>query len=156
VTDAAVSDTGPLIHLGEIDSLDLLSVFEPLYVPEAVYEELERGEVPNGLHTLSLERVEADDSHPQSDDLDAGERAALSVALEDDLVLLTDDLAARESALEHGLDVHGSLGVIARANAQNLIDRDDAASLMWALQRETSLFVTDTIIQRGIQLLDKT
>lgn len=130
VTDAAVSDTGPLIHLGEIDSLELLSAFDGLFLPETVYEELERGDVPDGLLTLSFERVEPEVPCPQ-----------------------TDNLAAREAALESGLDVHGSLGVIARAHTDGLIDRDDAASLMRALQRETSLFVTDTIIDRGTQLL---
>jgi hypothetical protein len=36
VTLAAVSDTGPLIHLVEIDSLELLSAFDTLLVPETV------------------------------------------------------------------------------------------------------------------------
>lgn len=155
VTDAAVSDTGPLIHLAEIDSLELLSAFDRLYVPEPVYRELERGGVPDGLPVLSFERVVPEELLPQTDELDAGERAALAVAKEHDAILLTDDLAARESASERGIDVHGSLGVIARAHAEGLVDRDDAASLMRALQRETSLFVTDTIIERGIRLLDE-
>lgn len=46
MTVVAVADTGPLIHLAEIDSLELLSLVERLFVPEAVYEELEAGGVP--------------------------------------------------------------------------------------------------------------
>lgn len=46
MTIAAVADTGPLIHLGEIDSLDLLTVLDRLYVPEIVFEELDTGGVP--------------------------------------------------------------------------------------------------------------
>jgi len=37
VTLAAVSDAGPLIHLAEIDSLELLAAFDTLLVPETVY-----------------------------------------------------------------------------------------------------------------------
>jgi predicted nucleic acid-binding protein len=85
-----------------------------------VYEELERGDVSDGLLTLLFERVETEEPHPQTEDLDAGERAALAVALERSAILLTDDLDARESASADGLDVHGSLGVIARAHARVL------------------------------------
>jgi hypothetical protein len=48
VTLAAVSDAGPLIHLAEIDSLELLSRFDTLLVPETVYEEVDVGGVPDG------------------------------------------------------------------------------------------------------------
>lgn len=41
MTVVAVSDTGPLIHLREIRSLELLDAFDRLYVPETVYDELE-------------------------------------------------------------------------------------------------------------------
>ena len=156
MTAVAVSDTGPLIHLGEIYSLELLTTFDHLYVPEMVYEELERGGVPGGLTDLSFEQVEPAELHPRTDELDAGERAALAVARECEAILLTDDLAAREAASEDDIDVHGSLGIIALAHSRELIDRDEAAALMRALQRETSLFVTDTIVERGIRMLDET
>ena len=156
MTAVAVSDTGPLIHLGEIDSLELLAAFDHLYVPEMVYEELDRGGVPDGLAHLSFERVEPAELYPRTDELDAGERAALAVATEREAILLTDDLAAREAASEDDLDVHGTLGVIALAHSGELINRDEAAALMRALQRETSLFVTDRIIERGIRVLDET
>jgi len=56
---AAVSDTGPLIHLAEIDSLELLSAFETLLIPETVYEEVEAGGVPDGISNISYELVSA-------------------------------------------------------------------------------------------------
>jgi len=155
VTLAAVSDAGPLIHLAEIDSLELLSAFDTLLVPEAVYEEIEAGGVPDGLAALSYELVEADESRIGAEELDAGERAAIAVAKERGVVLLTDDLAAREAASDVGVDVHGSIGVIALGYGRGLLDRDEAASHMRALQRETSLFVTDAVVERGIQMLDE-
>ena len=69
MTLAAVSDAGPLIHLAEIDSLELLSVFDTLIVPETVYKEIEKGGVPNGVADLSYDLVEADkerESSPRS------------------------------------------------------------------------------------------
>jgi predicted nucleic acid-binding protein len=96
VTLAAISDAGPLIHLAEIDSLELLATFDTLLVPETVYEEVDVGGVPDGLADLSYERVAADESRIGAEELDAGERAAIAVAEERGIVLLTDDLAARE------------------------------------------------------------
>ena len=53
-----------------------------------------------------------------------------------------------------GVEVHGSIGVIALGYARGLLDREEAASLMRALQRETSLFVTEAVVERGIRMLD--
>ena len=155
MTLAAVSDAGPLIHLAEIDSLELLTTFDTLFVPETVYEEVDAGGVPDGFADLSYDLVEANEDSTVPEELDAGERAAVAVANERDTVLLTDDLAARESASNEGIEVHGSIGVIALGYAREIIDRDEAASYMQALQRETSLFITDAVVERGIELLDE-
>ena len=155
MTLAAVSDAGPLIHLAEIDSLELLATFDTLLVPETVYQEVDAGGVPKGLADLSYELVEADESRVGTAKLDAGERAAIAVAEERGVVLLTDDLAAREAASDAGVGVHGSIGVIALGHARRLLDRDEAASLMRALQREASLFVTEAVVEHGIQMLDE-
>jgi predicted nucleic acid-binding protein len=155
VTLAAVSDAGPLIHLAEIDSLELFSTFDTLLVPETVYKEVDAGGVPDGLADLSYELVEADESRVGSEELDAGERAAIAVAEERGVVLLTDDLAAREAAFDAGVEVHGSIGVIVLGYGRGLLDRDEAASRMRALQRETSLFVTEAVVERGIRMLDE-
>ena len=155
MTLAAVSDAGPLIHLAEIDSLELLSAFDTLLIPETVYEEVEAGGVPDGISDLSYELVEADERSVESEELDAGERAALAVAREHEVILLTDDLAAREVASDVGVEVHGSLGVIVLGYGRGLLDRGEAASRMRALQRETSLFVTEAVVERGIRILDE-
>ncbi|MFC7019550.1 MULTISPECIES: nucleic acid-binding protein [Haloarcula] len=155
MTFAAVSDAGPLIHLAEIDSLELLATFDTLLVPETVYEEVDAGGVPDGLAGLSYELVEADERRVGTEEMDPGERAALAVAREHEGVLLTDDLAAREAASDADVEVRGSVGVIALGYGRGLLDRDEAASRLRALQRETSLFVTDAVVERGIRLLDE-
>ena len=56
----AVADTGPLIHLDEIDALHLLSVVDELLIPQTVHEELEAGMVPPTLNRIEYELVEAE------------------------------------------------------------------------------------------------
>ncbi len=155
MTLEAVSDAGPLIHLAEIGSPDLLESFDTLVVPATVLEEVATGGTPNGLATLSYETVEVDESRVETQDLDAGERAAIAVAGERRAVFLTDDLAAREVASDAGIEVRGSIGVIALGYGRGLLDRDEATSRMRALQRETSLFVTEAVVERGIRMLDE-
>jgi predicted nucleic acid-binding protein len=151
----AVSDAGPLIHLAAIDSLDLLSVVDTLLVPDTVWAELDAGGVPDGLADVPHERVEAEKDTAVSKGLDAGETAALAIAIERDAVLLTDDLEARRAAKTADVEVHGSVGVIVLAFTRGELDRQTAVDRMRALQTETSLFVTDAVVERGIELLDE-
>lgn len=154
MTVVAVADAGPIIHLAEIDSLELLFVLDKLYVPETVYEELDAGGLPSGITDLPYERVTPEEPLPTRQELDAGEKAALAVAGERSAVLLTDDMAARDAAKDAGIEVHGSIGLVALAFSRGRIDKDEAANRMRELQRETSLFVTDAVVERGIELLD--
>lgn len=154
MTIVAVADAGPLIHLAEIDSLELLSVLDQLYVPETVYDELDRGGIPTGMEALSYERTEPERPASVNRNLDAGETSALAVADDYGAVLLTDDMAARETAKEAGVEVHGSIGVIALAFSLGQLEQVEAANRMRALQRETSLFVSDAVVERGIDMLD--
>lgn len=150
-----VADTGPLIHLNEIDALPLLRALDHIIIPDTVYAELQADEVPDALTEIEYELVEAENPLDHSVELDAGERAALSIAsTRDDVVLITDDLAARETAQEWGISVHGSIGVIALRYRDGSLEKTEAAELMRALQTETSLFITDTVVERGIELLD--
>jgi predicted nucleic acid-binding protein len=152
----AVSDTGPLIHLAAIDSLGLLSVVDTLLVPEAVRAELDAGGVPDELTDVPHELVAAaEDAVVPDHDLDAGETAALAIATERDAVLLTDDLEARRVAKAADIEVHGSVGVIVLAYTRGEIDRQTAVDRMRALQTDTSLFVTDAVIEQAIELLDE-
>lgn len=150
----AVADTGPLIHLDEIDALHLVSVVDELLIPQTVYGELEAGTVPSALDYIEYEVVEAEATE-LTVDLDPGETAALAVASERSAVLLTDDLAARDAAEDLEVEVHGSIGVIVLAYTRGEVTKSKAADLMRALQTETSLFITDAVVKRGITLLDE-
>ena len=150
-----VLDAGPIIHLDQIDSLELLSAFDKLILPEKVHEEVSAGDMPSEMEKLELERVEAEDTE-DFDNLDEGESSGLSIARNiDDVVFLTDDLEARQRAKELGIEVHGSVGVVAFGFRRGKLDFDEAADKMRALQEETDLFITDAVVERGIEMLEE-
>lgn len=150
----AVADAGPIIHLDEIDALDLLSVADGLLIPQTVFDELEACTVPPALSNIKYEIVEADITE-LAVDLDPGETAALAVASERSAVLLTDDLAARDAAKDLDVEVHGSIGVIVLAHTRGELNKSKAIELMRALQAETSRFIRDAVVEQGIGVLDK-
>jgi len=147
----AVVDTGPVIHLDQLDSLTLLSVFDQVILPSTVYEELAEGTVPDKLKHLDYDLKTAE--NPDTDSLDPGEAAGFELARTMDAVFLTDDLEARQTATEHGIEVHGSIGVITRNYRRGKINQEEAENLIRRLQLDSALFTTDAVIKRGIQRL---
>jgi len=154
--ETAVLDAGPVIHLGKIGSLHLLSVFERVVIPEAVYEEISAGVLPRDIEKLEYELVETDEERSFSN-LDRGESAALSVAQEvgDEVVFLTDDLEAREKAKELGIEVHGSVGVVVLGFKKTELDFEEATSKIRGLAEETEMFITDAVVEEGIRMLEE-
>lgn len=147
----ADADGGPSIQLDLIDALNVLSVHDELLVPRTVLAELEAETARSSLDELEDELVDADHSDLGAD-LDPGETASLAIANERNAILLTDDLAAREAVTELGVEVHGSIGVIVLAYRRCELMESSAVDTMRALLTETSLYVTDAVIERGISL----
>ncbi len=84
-----VCDAGPLIHLDELNCLELLSDFDKIIVSEAVWEEVFRNR-PSALNNYKLTKVKVsrtDDveylSIIRAFSLDEGEQAALSIMKRD-------------------------------------------------------------------------
>lgn len=126
-TKVVVSDSGPLIALGRLDLLDLLSqLFEDVQVPQQVLAEcVARPELADAqriqaavtrgvLHLCEALPIRADG-------LELGESAAIGRAIEIGAALLADDLAARQHAQDRGLTVIGTLGVLVRAKRRGLV-----------------------------------
>lgn len=69
----AVLDAGPLIHLGQLEALDALSDFEPLWVPTAVWQEVQQHQLSAlTVPGLSLRQVSVSvgsPDHPRADSL---------------------------------------------------------------------------------------
>lgn len=163
--DNAVSNAGPLIHLAEIERFALLKVFTKIYIPEKVYKEAciegmpgER-EVRNAenIEVLSVSKEEIEKvSEKINLKLEEGELEALTLCNRLKVeIFLTDDLDARDAGKQLGFEVHGSVGVIARAYREGLIDLEMAKKALEDLYSISKLFVTRGIIKEAIKELEK-
>jgi predicted nucleic acid-binding protein len=122
-----VADAGPLIALGRLDRLGLLTaVFRQVQVPHAVLAEcMARPDLADAR------RVEAavkngclqpcDGPSFDAAGLGVGERAAIGRALEIGAALLADDQAARGCAAALGIVNIGTLGVLVKAKRIGLV-----------------------------------
>lgn len=127
------SDTSPINYLVLIELQHILpKLFDRVVIPEAVQRELLAdgtpesvrqfvGAAPGWLQVRSAPEVPATLMH-----LDSGEREAIALALHigAEFVLL-DERKGRQAAREQGLQVSGTLGVIALAAERKLVGLED-------------------------------
>ena len=121
-----VADSGPLIALARIDLLALPTrLFGELLVTATVWDEVTRepraaeqaalsAAVAGGLLRIEADPLQIPDALAQAR-LDDGERSALALALLRGAVVLVDERRGRACALDLGLHVLGTLGLLVRA-----------------------------------------
>lgn len=129
-TRIVVSNTTPLIALAWLQRLDLLpALFSAVQIPEAV-----RNEIKSKPQAIGVAELEASDwlivtpvTNPLAvelllDQLDLGESQAIVLAheLHADLLLM-DERRGRRRALQSGLTVVGTLGILIEAHQQNMV-----------------------------------
>ena len=147
-----VADSSPLHYLLLLDHIDLLHRFyRQVAVPDAVARELSSGSAPPVVREwiaqppswVDVVPVAPDAIHAVTDDLDAGERAAiaLATALGADLLLI-DEAAGRSEARRRHLRVTGTLGVLRVGAEQGLVNVPE----MIARLRTTSFYVDDALL----------
>ncbi|MDD4448512.1 MAG: hypothetical protein PHN61_12665 [Methanothrix sp.] len=158
----AVLDAGPLIHLAELDALDVLCDFSLLLVPEAVWFEVER-HFPEALLTeqVNLQRVKAPRPSPTlvalalSLALDRGELEALSlIDLYPHAIFLTDDSAARLAAEQRCLEAHGTIGLLIRSVRKDRRTGEDIISLLRDIPNRSSLYVRSSLLKEIVSTLE--
>jgi predicted nucleic acid-binding protein len=158
-----VCDAGPLIHLDELGSIDLLTDFAEILVPSVVWKEVE-GHRPTALNhpDVALRRIVS--SGPLPADLQAtarllalhrGELRALQIARRQNAdLLLTDDTAARLAARILEIPVHGTVGVLLRAIRRGHRTTDEVVALLHTLPTVSSLHIKRPLlldIIRGVK-----
>lgn len=148
-----VADTGPLIHLSQAGALSLLELTGEVLVPETVLDELERGPTDPSGFDFSTEQVDIDveSVYPR---LDSGETAALAVCAERDAILVTDDLDARNTAVEQEIEVHGSVGVVLYGYSQGALSAGAAKRTLRELKQDTNLYLSTPLIEHAIELVE--
>lgn len=150
-----IADTSPLNYLILIDAVEILpALFQEVVVPGAVERELlalgasekVRKWMENAPNWLYVRKVNEID---KSINLGKGETEAISLAVElsADLILL-DDKAARQAAIERKLKVIGTLGVLKLAGKNKLIDFETALKKLQATNFRASKFLIEALLNR--------
>ena len=148
-------NTSPLVALDQIGHLDILpELFGEITRPQSVVDELNFGRSVYGgsdslFHAAWLKTVEDPPEMVLRKELGAGETAAIALAvrMKADLVIL-DDLAARNVAVELGLNITGTLGVLLAAyKKEHLLDLQGAVSELIASGFRISDKVASSILK---------
>jgi predicted nucleic acid-binding protein len=158
---SAAADSGPLIHLAEINCLRLLRIFDSVCVPDAVWlETVGKDRIPHddlaaecNLQRYSAPRLELVSFIKKNNlaDLHLGEQECLFLCQKREVTtLLTDDMAVRDAAHRLDLVPVGSLGIIVAAYEHDVISHDDAKRYIADLYDVSSLFVTRDLVDMAI------
>ncbi len=134
-----VSNTTPLCYLTLIGHAEILpQLYGNIHITQKVLEELGHRDAPPAVRDLATTppdwlKIHSD---PEEADktlaaLDPGERTALRLAeqLHSDIVLL-DEAAARAIAVQRGLKISGTLGVLCDAAEAGLLKLPDVLDLL--------------------------
>lgn len=156
-----VSNTGPLVHLGEAQALTILSWVGEVWIPRAVDIEMMQQrsiwqmEKPAWVRlrgvtgSYAMEAV----AWQQAGLLGPGEAEAVALARQISADwLLTDDAAARLFAQSLGIEVHGSLGVVLWAAASGRLKRADAEATLERLA-QSSLWISSKVLAEAKEAL---
>lgn len=154
-----VCDAGPLIHLDELESLDLLADFAGVLVPNVVWTEVELHR-PGALShpCLTLQRITPGIPVPPELDalarifsLHAGEWEALRVVLEyAPGLLLTDDTAARMAAGSLRIDTHGTIGILVRSIRRGQRTRAEVVAILQSIPSRSTLHLKRSLLDQVI------
>ena len=114
-----VADTGPVHYLVLCGQVDLLHpLFGSLIIPAAVQRELLHAHAPAAVQAWASAlpgwvKVCSPDDASRFDNLGPGERQAIALALEIGAdFLLIDETLGRRTAVQAGVTVKGTLGVL--------------------------------------------
>jgi predicted nucleic acid-binding protein len=152
-----ISDTSPILYLVLIDQVKLLpQLYQRILIPETVRDEMIDAGAPLILRQWILaapQWLEVCAVQPSSqaalERLDPGEKAAIELAqqINADLLIL-DDRAGRQAALNLGLKITGLLGILKDAETLGLLDLPETID---RLLTETNFRASPKLIKRLLQ-----
>lgn len=158
---AAITDAGPLIHLDELNCMDLLDGFSRVLIVDAVWREVAYHR-PVLFQYRSFTRCIA----PNQPDiiqtltplygLHDGEREALTLCLTNpESIFLTDDTAARMAAKALGIGAHGTIGIILRAIRTSQRTKQEALKILDSIPLSSSLHIRRSLLDEVMMSVEK-
>ncbi len=160
----AVGDTGPILHLYEINHLGLLSIFSHLVLPLSVVEELRI----YGLNLADLTDVRVsvmpvDQAHrdamlvtEQSPAIHSADAEVFLLAYgNSSRLMLTDDLVLRRRLEANGIVVVGSVGILVRAYKTGRLTRSELEMAIDTLFTVSTLYLSRAFCVYVRQLLSE-
>jgi predicted nucleic acid-binding protein len=159
-----VCDSGPIIHLDELNCLHLLEDFQEVLIPDAVQKEIKRyrplslsklnvplvfspGNIPDNARLITLWRVFS---------LDVGEIEALSLMEKNpQALLLTDDASARMVAEQMGFKVHGTIGILVRAIRRGQTEAKEVLGVLKEIPSKTTLHIKRSLLDEIVIKIKK-
>ena len=152
-----VTDSGPIIHLSQIDTNFAWKIFPKVYVPDIVHMEVTKFSLPgsdifkekrfkiNTGNKIILEKAKK--LHKK---YEMGKYDSIILAHAKSLkadVLLTDDLELRELAFTEKIKPVGSVGILYRSFIEGHCDLKQLFKHLDSLFSESSLYITKDLIQ---------
>jgi len=159
--DKAVFDTGPFIHLNEINLLHILNLFKSIMAVDEVFNELNKNAALHGK-IKNAGNIKLFQLKPKSKDIsmllaeryniNLAESSSISLAMQEKAdIFITDDLDARTIAKNFNIEVHGTIGIIVRAFRESFISRETAINKIKELYGKSSLFITKDLVDWAIK-----
>lgn len=157
-----VLDAGSIIHLDELDCLDLLENLGALSISVTVWNEVGKHRpqlTPETIAGIKIVREEAQVSSKLTTlaktlSLDAGEISALAVLerLQGSL-FLCDDAAARFAGESLGFQVRGTIGLIVRAVRRGTRTKTEVKALLEGIPEKSTLHISRDLLNRVVREL---
>ena len=145
----------PIIHLDELNCLDLLSDFQENILPKTVKNEVLRHrpaafENTVIFFTLAQSNIPNDESLKtmcRVFSLDAGEIEALAIMEKySGSFFLTDDASAWLVANKMGFNVHGEIGIILRSIRRGQRKPEEVINILDNIPGKSSLFIKPSLL----------
>ena len=159
-----VCDAGPIIHLDELDCLDLLTDFQEILISDTIWKEIKRYR-PLDLKRSDLSFTLSPVKYPISEillticrifSLDAGETEALAIMENNpNTVFLTDDASARLVAKQMGFKVHGTIGILVRSIRRGQMKPEEVISIIKKIPIKSTLHIKPSLIEEVIFRIKK-
>jgi len=159
-----VCDSGPIIHLDELNCLHLLKDFQEILIPDTVSKEIKQyrsirlknsdlpfvlsaGTIPNNSTLMTLCNIFS---------LDVGEIEALAIMEKNpQAIFLTDDASARMVAEQMGFEVHGTIGILVRSIRRNQTEPEEALRVLQGIPSQSTLYIKTSLLDEIILKIKK-